>query len=85
MNHNVTPIARIVHWIVDLFALASLVQAANRKARGYCNHDAFVLMAYVIAGKWDLESTKQHDVELKVSRSSVSVGTEGQPCTYVLG
>jgi transposase len=53
----------ILHWHVSkvtngvMEALASLVQAAKRKARGYRNHETFVLMAYLIAGKLDLEST----------------------------
>lgn len=53
----------ILHWHVSkvsngvMEALASLVQAAKRKARGYRNHDTFVLMAYLIAGKLDLVRT----------------------------
>lgn len=53
----------ILHWMVSrvsngvMEALASLVQAAKRKARGYRNHETFILMAYLIAGKLDLRST----------------------------
>jgi transposase len=36
--------------------LASLIQAAKRKARGYRNHDTFICMAYLIAGKLDLRT-----------------------------
>jgi transposase len=53
----------ILHWMVSkvsngvMEALASLVQAAKRKARGYRNHSTFILMAYLIAGRLDLAKT----------------------------
>lgn len=53
----------ILHWFVSrvsngvMEALASLIQAAKRKARGYRNHRTLILMAYLIAGKLDLAHT----------------------------
>jgi transposase len=45
-------ISRINNGVLE--ALASLVQAAKRKARGYRNKDTLKLIAYLIAGKLDL-------------------------------
>jgi len=36
--------------------LASLVQATKRKARGYKNHDTFICITYLVAGKLDLRT-----------------------------
>ena len=47
-------ISKISNGIME--GLASLVQAAKRKARGYRNHETFICMAYLIAGKLDLQT-----------------------------
>lgn len=53
----------ILHWFVTginngvMEALAGLIQAAKRKARGYRNHSTLILMAYLIAGKLDFSRT----------------------------
>lgn len=54
--------AGILHWHVSrvsngvMEGLASLIQAAKRKARGYRNHATFICMAYLIAGKLDFST-----------------------------
>jgi transposase len=62
---------KISNRIMD--GLTSLIQAAKRKARGYRNHDAFICLAYLIAGKLELGT---HEVTQSLKGSaSFRVGT----------
>jgi transposase len=45
---------RITNAVME--GLNSLLQAAKRKARGYRTHENFRLIAYLIAGKLDLQA-----------------------------
>jgi transposase len=53
----------ILRWFVSginngvMEALAGLIQAAKRKARGYRNHETLITIAYLIAGKLDFSRT----------------------------
>lgn len=56
----------ILRWYVThltnavMEGLNSLLQAAKRKARGYRLHSTFITLAYLIAGKLDLENPWQY-------------------------
>lgn len=51
-------VSRLTNAVME--GLNSLLQAAERKARGYALHRTFITMAYLIAGKLDLRHCHPH-------------------------